>query len=273
MSKIVLLTVTVLLSLYVLICFGMWAFQRSLQYFPAKQIEEPSAYGLSGFSDLRLASGDGTPLQAWHRPARQGFPTILYFQGNGGNIAGRAGFFRLMGEAGFGVLALSYRGYGASAGNPSEEGFYQDARALIAYAERQLSLMPDRILIYGESIGTGVAVQMATEYPVAGLVLQAPYTSITDLAAASYPWLPARLLLKDRFESLSKIPKVKAPLLLFHGELDGVVPVSYGRALFAAANEPKQAVFYPGVHHADFDIAELTRRLMDFTRQYALVAG
>lgn len=264
MTKLGLALIGGVAALYLVVCLLMWAFQRNLQYFPQKAMQAPAAYGVADFSDLRLKTADGTRIQAWHKAAGTGRPTILYFHGNAGNLAGRAGYFRRLADAGFGVLALSYRGYGASEGSPSEEGFYQDARALIAYAKSDLSLAPDRLILYGESIGTGVAVQMATEVSPAALILQAPYSSITDLAADTYPWLPARLLLKDRFDSLSKIGRVTAPLLLFHGELDRVVPVHYGRQLFAAAREPKQAVYFPDVSHGDFSQDQLVQLILAF---------
>jgi len=263
-TKLALALIGGLAVLYLLVCLLMWAFQRNLQYFPQKAVQAPAAYGVPDFSDLRLKSADGTTIQAWHKLAPAGRPTILYFHGNGGNLAGRAGYFRRLADAGFGVLALSYRGYGASDGSPSEEGFYQDARALIAYAGRDLSLGPDKLIFYGESIGTGVAVQMATEVSLAALILQSPYSSITALAKDNYPWLPAGLLLKDRFDSLSKIGRVKAPLLLFHGELDRVVPVQYGRQLFAAAAEPKQAIYFSDVGHGDFNQTQLVQSILAF---------
>lgn len=264
MTKLALALIGGLAALYLLVCLLMWAFQRNLQYFPQQAVQAPAAYGVPDFADLRLKSLDGTLIQAWHKPAPAGRPTIVYFHGNGGNLAGRAGYFRRLSDAGYGVLALSYRGYGASDGSPSEEGFYQDARALIAYAEKDLSIKPASLIFYGESIGTGVAVQMATEVSPAALILQSPYSSITALAQDNYPWLPAGLLLKDRFDSLSKIGRVKAPLLLFHGELDRVVPVHYGRQLFAAAAEPKQAIYFPDVGHGDFNQDQLTQLILAF---------
>src|SRR5262249_35641360 len=128
-----------------------------------------------------------------------------------------------------------------------------------------------RTIIYGESIGTGVAVQMATEYPAAALVLQSPYTSMDALANLNYPWLPTSLLLRDHFNSLSKIGRVHAPLLLFHGEKDHVVPIRFGQTLFEKAAEPKEAVYFPETGHMDFDLKELTQDLLNFSHKYGLI--
>jgi uncharacterized protein len=249
---------------YITICAVMWACQRYLMYVPHTNIQPPTAYGLKHFEDLRLQSADGTRVQVWYHGARTGYPTIVYFHGNGGHLGGRADYFNLLSGAGFGVLALSYRGYGSSEGRPSELGFYQDARATLEYATQALSIPPQQIVLYGESIGTGVAVQMATEFPIGALVLQSPYTSIEALAKDSYPWLPVRLLLKDRFDSISKIERINAPLLVFHGEKDSIVPIRYGKQLFEKAPEPKQAMYFEQVNHVDFDLEVLTKALVTF---------
>jgi len=260
-----------LLIAYVLICLIMWAFQRELMYLPTTDIQSPEAYGITGFDPLRLTSKDGTPISAWFRTAQAGFPTLLYFHGNGGNLASRAHYFHLLASAGFGVLALDYRGYGASEGNPSEEGFYQDARATVEYALAKAALPANQIILYGESIGTGVAVQMASEYPAAALVLHSPFTSIEDIAKDSYPWLPVHYLLKDRFDSLSKLADVSEPLLLFHGEQDTIVPVALGKELFAHAREPKEALYFPDGGHNDLPLEELTRALIAFSKKQGVI--
>lgn len=256
---------------YVLICLFMWVFQRHLIYMPMTNIQAPDAYGLHGFTDMSLKSGDGTHIHAWYHAARTGYPTVVYFHGNGGNLATRANYFQLLNEAGFGVLALDYRGYGASEGSPSEEGFYQDARALMDYAAQLLSLPPKRMIIYGESIGTGVAVQIATEYPSAALVLQSPFTSMEALATDNYPWLPVNFLLQDRFDSLSKIARTHAPLLLFHGEQDTIVPIKFGKILFDSAPTPKESIYFPENGHVNFDLKSLTEALITFSRKYQLI--
>jgi len=256
---------------YILICLFMWAFQRNLIYVPTKHIAAPEAYGLNDFESLRLTSEDGTHVLAWYHKASDGYPTIIYYHGNGGNLAGRKNYFRQLADAGFGVLGLDYRGYGTSEGSPTEMGLYQDARATMDYAIKTLSLARNQIIIYGESLGTGVAVEIASEYRSGGLILQSPFTSMEEVAKYTYPWLPVHCLLKDRFDSIVKIANVHVPLLLFHGQRDKVVPIEEGKTLFDYASKPKEAIYYPKNGHEDFDTQILTDALVAFCNKYNLI--
>jgi fermentation-respiration switch protein FrsA (DUF1100 family) len=139
------------------------------------------------------------------------------------------------------------------------------------YAIKELGLTDKQIIIYGESIGTGTAVQMATEYKIAALVLQAPFSSMTSAASYHYPWLPVGILLKDRYDSLSKIAGIHTPLLLLHGEKDTIVPIALGKELFAKAPEPKQAIYFPENGHNDFDLQKLTEAVLEFSKAHQLV--
>lgn len=259
-----------LLALYIGIILLMYGLQRVMLYHPSRQIEAPASYGLSGFSEETATAADGTKLQLWYRKAKAGMPTVAYFHGNAYHVGGRAAIYDALAARGFGVLALSYRGYGKSDGSPTEDGLYMDARAALAWlAEKQIPTA--HTLLFGESLGTGVAVQMATEYPIGMLILEAPYTAVEDRASELYRFIPVRLMIKDKFRSIDKIGRIKAPLLLFHGELDGIIPVHHGRALLAAAPEPKQAYFFPLVHHNDFDSALISEHVLGFARQHKLV--
>lgn len=272
-SAVILDRVKRFLFAYALVCACMWGIQRQLLYLPQTDIRPPSQYGLNGFTDVRFDSSDGMTLQAWHHKARDGYPTLIYFHGNGGNLGSRVHYFHFLKEAGFGLLALSYRGYGESQGSPSEQGFYKDARAAIAYAADTLAISPGQMIFYGESLGTGVAVQMSTEYKSGAVVLQSPYTSIVELGQYYYPWLPVSLLLMDRFDSIGKIANAQAPILLMHGEKDTVVPVRYGRALFNAAPEPKQAFYMPESDHVRLDFPAQVKALLAFCRKHRLVTA
>jgi fermentation-respiration switch protein FrsA (DUF1100 family) len=233
---------------YVLVTVYMYVTQRSHQYFPGRQGLTASAAGLQGVADVRLASADGETLQAWYSPAQAGKPTILYFHGNGGEIADRHERFAAYQAQGFGVFFLSYRGYGASTGSQSEAGLLNDARAAYDWLMAK-GIDPGELMLVGESLGSGVAVQLAAERQVRAMALEAPFTSAANVAAAAYWWLPVHLLMKDRFDSVAVIDKVKAPLLVIHGDLDGVVPLREGQALFARANEPKEMVVVAGGSH------------------------
>jgi uncharacterized protein len=249
----------------------LFVFQRQIMYAPDKAIGTPEQYGLSGFSDERTMSADGISIQLWYRKSNEGFPTIVYYHGNAAHLGDRAGILSALADKGFGVLAVSYRGYGKSEGSPSEQGLYQDARAAIQFLMDQ-KILAERLMLYGESLGTGVATQMATEYPVGGLILQAPYTSVAGRAAEIYYYVPVRYLIRDRYDSIDKIAKVKAPLLLFHGELDTIIPVIHGRRLFDRATCLKKAFFLSHTAHNDFDSSAISSHVLDFAREHHLVA-
>jgi len=241
--------------LYILAAYGavvaiMYGMQRSLMYFPDRSTPDRGGAGVPEMQQVTLHTADGLELAAWYRAAGEGRKTIVYFHGNGGNIAGRGYKVKPYLNAGYGVMLVEYRGYGGNPSSPDEAGLYADGRAALDWLEAG-GVPPEHTVLYGESLGSGVAVQLAGERPPAALVLEAPFTSASDVAAASYWFLPVRLLIKDRFDSIAKIGDVQAPLLLVHGERDRVVPVRFGRRLFDAANEPKKAVFLPDGHHND----------------------
>lgn len=233
---------------YALVCLAVWTGQRRLLYFPDRQVVAPAAVGVPA-QILSRAAADGTPLAMWWVPPRDGRPVVIYFHGNGGNLAYRAPVFRDLVAEGHGLLALSYRGYAGSGGAPGEAGLVEDARAAHA-AVKELAPASD-IVLFGESLGSGVAVRLAAEHPVSGLILNAPFTAIEDRAAEIFWFLPVRLLLADRFRSRDLIGRVNAPLLILHGEADTVIPIAHGRALFALANEPKLFAPFPGGGHDD----------------------
>lgn len=255
-----------LVAAYAMLVGFLYFFQRHLMYFPDKNIESPGYYGLADFSETFITTPDHVAIQLWYHAARPGFPTIIYYHGNAYNMGSRAGIYGALAGKGFGVLAVSYRGYGKSGGYPSERGLYNDARAAIDFLTDQQHIPLSRIVLYGESLGTGVAVQMASEYKVAALILQAPYTSVVQRASEIYRYVPVRLMIEDHYDSLSKIGSVKIPLLLFHGEKDTVIPIIQGQTLFAAANTPKQAFFFPQFSHNDFDSAILSAHVLNSPR-------
>ncbi len=258
--------------IYGLLVGALYYFQRNLLYMPDKNIGAPEQYGLEGFTDLRTTTADGVAIQLWYRKAAGNFPTIVYFHGNAAHIGNRAGKLYALAAQGFGVLAVSYRGYGASEGAPTETGLYQDARAAIEFLTKTHNVPLAQIMFYGESLGTGVAMQMATEYHIGGVVLEAPYTSVAARAAEIYFYVPVALLIKDRFDSLGKAPSLKAPLLLLHGELDQTIPVRQGRMLFSAVASPKKAIYFPHVNHNDFDSGVISAHVLDFAKEHRLIA-
>lgn len=242
----------------------MAVFQRSMLYFPDKNIGNPETYGLIGFSEYFIRTPDNVLIQTWYKPANDGIPTILYFHGNASHMGNRAGIYSALAGKGFGVLSISYRGYGKSGGSPHEQGLYTDARTAIAFLTEQNKIPLENIILYGESLGTGVAVHMAQEYKVRALILQAPYTSVSGRAAEIYFFMPVKLVMLDHFDSLSKIPNIKSPLLIIHGEMDITIPIRHGKTLLKAATTKKEAVFFHDVGHNNFDSSAIAENVLDF---------
>ncbi|MCX7311783.1 MAG: alpha/beta hydrolase [Hyphomicrobiales bacterium] len=236
--------------------------QRSLLFHPDKSRTSPFQAGLPGVEEFVLDLADGEKVIVWYAPQRGDKPLVLYFHGNAGSLRGRADRFRALLGDGYGLVALSYRGYGGSTGSPSEAGLIADAQAAYAFATARAPA--ERIVVFGESLGTGVAVALAATQRIGRLVLEAPFTSAADVGAGAFWFLPVRLLMKDPFRSDLRIGKVTAPLLILHGVRDRVVPFVLGERLFALANEPKRFVrFDQGAHH-DLD----RHGAMDAVRQF-----
>lgn len=236
---------------YVLLLGIMYIAQRSLMYFPDSSRTSPAAAGFPQASEVILRSADDTDVVAWIVPPRNGRPVVIYFHGNGGALQHRVPRFVPLVEDGTGLVALSYRGYGGSQGSPSEAGLLTDGQAAYDFAK---ATYPDsRLVLWGESLGTGVAVAIAAQNHVAAVVLEAPYTSTVDIASAAYPFIPVRMLMKDQFRSDERISSVVAPVLFLHGAKDQIIPILYGERLYALAKEPKSFVRFPAGEHEDLD--------------------
>jgi uncharacterized protein len=230
----------------------LYAYQRDILYRPPQTFRTaPAAAGLPEAKEEVLATQDGERVIVWSVPPREGRKVVLFFYGNGDTLALRVPRFPAVIADGTGLVALSYRGYAGSTGSPSEQGLILDAHAAYDYAASHYA--PERLVVWGFSLGTGPAVALAAERPIGKLILEAPYTSITDVAAADLPFIPVRLLVKDQFDSSRRIQKVHAPLLIMHGERDPAIPVRFARRLFALANDPKQFVSFPQGGHFDLD--------------------
>jgi uncharacterized protein len=242
-----LIAASVCVALYGLVVVGLYAGQRKLLFRCDAAEVDPATLGLKA-DIVRLKTADGENLLAWSIPPKPGRPLILYFHGNAGGLDLRADRFRSIARAGMGLLAIEYRGYASSTGSPSEEGLKLDGEA--AYAAAVASgVDPERIVLLGESLGSGVAVALAARHPVGALVLDSPYSSIVDVAAATYWFAPVRALLRDPFRSDLLIGSVHAPTLIVHGTKDVVVPIRFGEKLFALANSPKDFWRVEGAGH------------------------
>jgi uncharacterized protein len=222
--------------------------QRSFVFpIPQKIRTTPEAAGFPEAEEHFLTTADDEKVIVWHVSAKPGHAVILYFPGNGDFLAGSASRFRAMTSDGTGLVALSYRGYAGSTGQPSEHGLLLDAAAAYAFTSARYSA--DRTVVWGFSLGTGVAVALAAGQPVGKLILEAPYTSIADVAASRFRMVPVRWLMRDQFRSDERIARVTAPLLIMHGARDSTIPIAFGERLFSLAHQPKQFVrFADGGH-------------------------
>jgi uncharacterized protein len=215
-----------------------------------------------GFNPERVefSAPDGPRLVAWRvSPTDTAAQWILVLHGNAGNLAsaGRPEHDRQLHRLGLGVLALDYRGYGESEGTPTEAGLYADARAAYDFLRGPLGVPARRIIIYGHSLGSAVAVELATTVEASGLVIEGAFTSVPDRGAELYPWLPVHLIAHNRFATLERISSVHTPILIIHGREDTTIPIEHGQRLFAAALEPKEFLEVPGGHDDAYDLGQM----------------
>lgn len=263
--KIVILCLLCAELLYICIMLYMYLMQRRILFVPEKDLWHPSHYGLDKTEDIILNTIDDVQIGCWYQPPQDKvMPYIVYFHGNAGHLRDRVDKLKTFLDYGFGICAPSYRGYGTSEGHPTEEGLYNDARAAVAFLKAK-GVPEGKMVLYGESLGSGIATQIATEcHEAKALVLEAPYTSTADRGRERYPWLPVYLLMKDWFDSLSKIPKIHLPLLIFHGAEDTTIPQHHGKQLLKAGNTPKKGIFLPKIDHTNFDPAKLSQTILKF---------
>jgi len=219
-------------------------------------------------SPVKIKTEDGLSLLAWwSKPPSANKPVIAFFHGNAGTLGYRHFKIRPLLDQGYGVLLLAYRGYSGNPGTPTEEGLYADARGVLKFLEEKGVPEKHRVF-YGESLGTGIAVYLASMGHGGAIILESPYTSIADVAAARFPIFPVRALVKDQFDSLSRIHRIRIPLFVVHGERDNVVKATFGKTLFAEANEPKEASFIKAAGHIDLYRHGAGERIVKFIEKH-----
>ena len=228
----------------------LYLFQRKLVFPRDPAAPDPAVRRAVGFVECKVAGHDGQFLTHWYAPPSNGMPVIVVFHGNGGNIACRAAKMGPFLAAGYGVFLVGYRGYGGNPGKPTEKRLVADAKALVRWLNDEM-VPAKRLVLYGESLGTAVAVAVATETDVGAVVLEAPFTSLRDVAQQRYWFLPAKWLVRDPFDSAARIPAVQAPLMILHSQRDAVVSFDLGRRLFEQALPPKQFWETPYGRHVD----------------------
>ena len=241
-----------LVLFYLAAVAALYVFQRALLYpIPQSARTPPAAAGFGEAEEIIAQTRDGERVILWHVPPKAGRPVVLFLHGNGDILAWRVPRFRALTADGTGLVALSFRGYAGSSGKPTEQGLLEDGAAAYDFAAARYA--PAQIVPWGYSLGSGVAIAVATTRPVGGVVLEAPYTSVVDVAASAFPLFPVRLLMHDRFHSDRRISALKAPLLVMHGEKDTVISVAFGRRLYELAPGPKRFVAFETGTHIDLD--------------------
>lgn len=241
----------------------MYFSQRQMMYLPSRERVTPAEAGLPNVEEVGLHSATGERLLSWYGRASQGRPTVLFFHGNAGAVHHRAYRFERLMTQGFGVFMLGYPGYGGSSGTPSETSFLEAGLLAFEFL-RESGVDAAEIVIYGESIGSGVAVQLAANVDAKCLVLEAPMSSAIDVAFEHYPYLFAAMFLKDSFRSADHIAAIDMPLLVMHGSADTIIPIEIGRKLFGQAREPKQFLAIAGAGHNDLHLHATEAIAMEF---------
>lgn len=248
---------------YCLIVVVLYINQRNLMYHPDKQKHELVYYNLDGTEEVTLHTKDNIKLQAWFRRSNGDGEMVIFLHGNAGSLENRINHLRQLSEMGYGFIIPAWRGFGKSEGFPTEEGLYLDAEAVIDYIKSK-GYKVLKIIMIGESLGTGIAVRMAQKYKFKGLFLIAPYTSIADRAGEIYPYMLSQYLTKDNFKVLDNIDKINQPLFMIHGTADKVVPYEHAKKIFAKAKEPKKFITYDGIGHNNYNIKDAFSKMQIF---------
>jgi pimeloyl-ACP methyl ester carboxylesterase len=279
-QKFLLPVIRVLVLAYIGLAIALYFGQSNMVFMPSKDVlETPKYIGLK-FEDIQLTTKDNVNLSAWFVPAKDsdsiGKGVILFCHGNGGNIGNRVSYLPIFKDLGLATFLFDYRGYGKSEGQPSEEGSYKDVEAAWQYLTQERKIPPQKIIIYGESLGGAIAsyiaqttAQQNPQNLAAGLILASTFTSISDRAAELYPFLPIRLLSKFSYNSIERLPNIKIPVLIIHSTEDEIIPFHHGEKNFQVANAPKKLVKLRGDHNGGFlDSLETYRNgINEFTQK------
>ncbi len=251
---------------YIVFCAFMYQKQRIIQYNPIQEKFSPEQTGIKNVEYAHVVTEDGLALEGWYVPAQEQQKTIVFFHGNGqiigSSVIGPAFFL----QYGYGVLFVEYRGYAGHQGQVTENGLYKDAYAFVQWLHEEQRVNFSDMIVYGESLGSALALKMAVEFDVSGVVLLASFSSILDIVSDVYWYLPVRLLLKDKFMNDELIQKVDEPILIVHGRKDKIVPFKYGKQLHAVANGNAQFISVDEGHHNnlyEFDVSNNIKKFLD----------
>lgn len=256
MKRVTATIIAVIVIPYLALITAAWLFQRHLIYLPSSDVVSAASAGLPRAQSISIKTEDGLDLAGWFvRSAKPDFEyTAIVFNGNAGNRAYRAPLAAALARHGIATLLFDYRGFGGNAGSPSEDGLARDARAARDYLTTRRDVDPQRIVYFGESLGAGVAIRLATERAPAALIVRSPFASLASVAQHHYPFLPVRWLLREGYPSEELIRRVTCPTLVITGDRDSIVPVEESRRLYDAAPEPKRLLQIDGADHNDFEL-------------------
>ncbi len=242
----------ILVTTWVLLSLLIYFYQPKLIYFPHKEVEATPKLISLDYEELTLTTSDGVELNTWWIPNPNARATLLFFHGNAGNISHRLDSIELFYKLGLSILIIDYRGYGKSSGTPSEHGTYIDAETAWTYLTNNKNISPDKIIIFGRSLGGAVAIWLAEKYSSAALIVESGFTSIADIGKHYYPYLPTSLLARIKYPSKNRMSKINSPVLIIHSPNDEIIPYEHGQQLFKAANKPKTFLDISGGHNDGF---------------------
>jgi len=254
-----------IVTIYLFFGLFLFLFQRKIIFNISGKPNRPSDYGLKNIEEVQISTSDGIDLLAWYSKPTKNNPTLIYFHGNSFDIGERSYRIERYIKIGWGVLLLSWRGYSGNKGKPNETNLYIDAESSFSWLEENTSIKKDNIILYGESLGAGVAVEMATRYLFKSIVLEAPFTSISDVAQKKYKVYPTKYLVLDKFDNLSKINKILSPLIIISGKRDEVIPHSHSVQLYLKANNPKESVFIDEAMHNNLYDFGIEKNVINFS--------
>ena len=260
--KVIAKTLLALFVIYLALVAYMYFNQDALLFHPTIKLAAPDVYGAVGYKEVSITTADNTKLTGWFHKGKSNGKALVYFYGNADSLENYPMLLNKFAGHGYSVLAINYRGYGGSEGQPSENGLYEDGRAAINYLKQ---FTPEKnIIAVGRSLGTGVATEMAKEFPLGYLVLISPYTSIPDIGARIYPFLPVHLVARYQFNTLEKISTITEPLLIIHGDLDRMIPLSNAQKIYDAAKTPKKLDVEAGADHITIPQPKIAQDIFEF---------
>jgi fermentation-respiration switch protein FrsA (DUF1100 family) len=263
-------TLFIIVGVYIGMSLMLLAFQASFIYYPDKKVYgTPAALGLS-YDEVNFKASDGVKLAGWFIPASDARGVVLFCHGNAGNISHRLETLHILNRLGLSTFIFDYRGYGRSEGLPSEKGTYLDAQGAWNYLLKERKLSRDEVIIFGRSLGAAIASHLAKSTHPKALIIESGFTSVRDMAAQLYPYLPVRYLSRFKYDTRASISVIRSPLLIIHSRNDEIVPLSHGRKLFLAASGPKEFLEIKGGHNDGFIVSggEYINGLESFLSNY-----